>query len=91
MRLCERCVDFVVAPWNLSGGRPDADEASQVRGQDHVTIAADSNRWAVIALTTTIGSRDPTMDLLPMKLHAFCTLPNPTIVWIGRRWRWMMF
>ena len=52
MSLCERYVDLAVAERDLSGVRELAiDETSRARGHDYVTIAADSARRAVIAVT----------------------------------------
>ena len=56
MSLCERYVDLAVAQQDLSGVESLAiDETSKARGHDYVTIAADSARRAVIAVT---GERD---------------------------------
>ena len=52
MSLCERYVDLAVAQQDLSGVESLAiDETSKARGHDYVTIAADSARRAVIAVT----------------------------------------
>ena len=52
MNLCERYVDLAVAQQDLSGVESLAiDETSKARGHDYVTIAADSARRAVIAVT----------------------------------------
>ena len=56
MSLCERYVSLAVAGQDLSEVRSLAiDETSKARGHDYVTLAADSARRAVIAVT---GERD---------------------------------
>lgn len=52
MSLCERYVDLAVAQQDLSEVRALAiDETSRARGHDYVTLAAESARRAVIAVT----------------------------------------
>ncbi|MHB8551853.1 MAG: ISL3 family transposase [Acidiferrobacterales bacterium] len=52
MSLCERYVDLAVAQQDLAAVRRLAiDETSKARGHDYVTLAADTARRAVIAVT----------------------------------------
>ena len=52
MSLCERYVDLAVAQQDLASVRGLAiDETSKARGHDYVTLAADTARRAVVAVT----------------------------------------